>query len=312
MRAGSGCWSRLSRDRSEDDDAAGSRIASSRERRHDLARPEQWQMIDPATERRKGQAIGARVGNEEDDVSVGIVAQLQGEASLERLSIGDVRLGFDACSPSARPLAHDLRIPRPQVALDRQRHLGSPAERRVEAYPETFEERQLRPIPNRIAGRIGADREVEADHGTVGCHELQRSILGGGSLESADLGMRDADRLGYVSLAEPSTNSSLPRIERHPMKQLAAASPSSIRGPFTRRHRHGWSQGPLHGGFIGKMERPAFKRAKEQPRTAPGGVFARHLERRAFQSSEEWSARACSGHTDRHLEHPAFQGAGSR
>jgi hypothetical protein len=46
------------------------RIASSGDRRHQFTRPERWQVLDPASERRKGQAIRAGVGYEEDEVTV--------------------------------------------------------------------------------------------------------------------------------------------------------------------------------------------------------------------------------------------------
>ena len=47
-----------------------------------------------------------------------VVADLPAEAPLERLSIGDSRLGLDAGAPGRGISTGDLRVPRPQVALD--------------------------------------------------------------------------------------------------------------------------------------------------------------------------------------------------
>ena len=162
----SACSNRPLRDRSEDHDAAASRIPPGRQCSHDFAGAEGQQVTDSASEHCHGSAICACVGDEEDEVTAGIVPQLVPEASLEGLAVGDPRLGLDTGAPSHRLSSGDLGVPRAQIAVDRERHLGSPAKRRMESRPESLQKSQLRPIPNRIAGRIGAESEIEPDHGT--------------------------------------------------------------------------------------------------------------------------------------------------
>ena len=96
-------------------------------------------------------------------MTVRVVAELQCETPLESLAVGNPRLGLDARAPRGWVPAGNLRIPGPEVTLDRQRRFGSPAQAWVEPCPEPFEERQLRTIPNRISGRVRTDRQLKPD-----------------------------------------------------------------------------------------------------------------------------------------------------
>ena len=265
-------------------------------------------MLEPAPERCERLSVGARVRHKDNEVAMRIVALLEGEASLERLAIADVRLGLDPAAPSRRLPSGDLRVPGPQVTRDGQSHLGSPPERRMESRPELLQKSQLRPIPNRIPGRIGPNGEVETDDRAIRSNEFQRRIPDPRSLESAHFHVRNTDRLGDFALAEPSTNSGLTRIAGHSVERLPAASSPSIRRPLTRRHRPGSSHRALHRGFTLILEHPVFQRADRELSKGRAGPSERHLERRLFQLMEDGPDATYFPPPDRYLEHPVFHG----
>ena len=181
----------------------------------------------------------ARVSEiEEDEVTVRVVAELQAEAPFERLAVADPRLCLD---PGAPPLwvaaaAADLRVPRPEVTFDRERHLGSPAEPRMEPHSQSLEERELRPIPDRVPGRVCADHEIHPDHGAVGAEERKVRRINLVPLEPSHLGVRDPNGFGHICLAESGRQSRAPKIVRESPHGVSASSSPSIGGSVACWH----------------------------------------------------------------------------
>ena len=303
-RVASGYWSR----RSHDHDAARARILAVAEGREDRPRVERQEFLHACTERPQRGAVGPGVGDEEDEVTVGIVAQLQRQPALERLAVGDPSLALDASSPWVGVAVADLGVPGPQVAVDREGHFGSPAQGRIEARPKALEERKLRPIPDRITGRIGSHRQIEPDDRAVSGHELKRGITYRASFESADLGMRDADGFRHSSLAQAGGRPSLSPVDPHPLQGFAAAPPAPIGSSLVR-----WHFSPIvpptsaHRVIAPFLEHPAIIPASGDP-SEPYSVLPRPLlERPAFHLATEAVRMATSNFSARRSERRAFQ-----
>ena len=179
-------------------------------------------------------------------MTTGVIAEFQGEAALEGLAIGDARLRLDSCAPRLRVTSADLRVPRPEVALERERYLGSPAERWMEPRPQSLEERQLCPIPDRIPGGVGADREVQPKDGAIRTEEAEIRILNVTALKSTDPRVRRADCPPHVSLAQAGSNPGKPSVVRHPTHGIPTATSSTIRGSFSTDHQRPSCHEGLH------------------------------------------------------------------
>jgi hypothetical protein len=240
-------------------------------------------------------------------VTAGVVAELQRQPTFQGLAVCDPGFGLDSCSPPVRFGSADLRVPGSEISGDWQWHLSPPAQRWMEAPAKALEERQLRPIPNRIPNRVGADAQIEAHHRTKGANELQGSLVAG-ALESADLGVRHADRQGDFPLAESGADSGSSRVQGHAMERLATAPSPSIGRPFSCRHRRRWSHRALHRGFTRSLEHPLFQRASDRGRASRWRAPDPRLEHVLFQRTEEPPRSASLPSSVRRLEHRVFRG----
>ena len=109
-----------------------------------------------------GGSIAASLGDEQDHVLDPAVAELQVQPTFDRLEVVENRFRLDRNCPA---VAADNRIPRPKVAVDRERHLRCPSQVGVEDAAESVEQSLLADIADRVAGRIGPQPDVEADAG---------------------------------------------------------------------------------------------------------------------------------------------------
>jgi hypothetical protein len=183
-------------------------------------------------------------------VTAGIVAQLQGELPLERLTVRDASLGLDPGAPRPRIAPADLGVPSAQVTLDREWGLGAPPKARVEAHSEAFEQGQLSPIPDRVAGGIRADREVESEHGKPGANVGNVKSLDVTTLEAQQLGVGGAGGSRTRSQAQPRGGPRLAVLSTKPPEGIARPSSASVRWSFSGSHSGtGW-QCALHHGSI--------------------------------------------------------------
>ena len=117
--------------------------------------------------------------------------------------------------PHADPpaCATDESVPRTQVAGDRQRHFGSPAERAMDVLPEPAEERDVRAIADRLAGRIGARRDLQPDD----------------RQEPAEPGDRDVRAPGRARFGTPVARSARPPDRRPPGSGPDRSAPAGAR-----------------------------------------------------------------------------------
>ena len=79
------------------------------------------------------------------------IASLQLQPAFDRLDVDEDGLRLHADRPAG---TSDHRIPRPQIARDRERHLGSPAQGRVELAPEPPQQPELASV-SQIASPAG-------------------------------------------------------------------------------------------------------------------------------------------------------------
>jgi hypothetical protein len=109
-------------------------------------------------------------------VTAGIVAEFQGKLSLKSLSVGDPHFGLHARAPRTWVSSSNLGVPGPQVAFERQRDFGMPAETRSDPRPEALEQRELGAIADRVTRGVGAERQVESQDGEPApiCGRLRR------------------------------------------------------------------------------------------------------------------------------------------
>jgi len=183
-------------------------------------------------------------------VTAGVVTQLQSELSFERLTIGDSGFGLDPGAPRPRIAPTNLGVPGAQITLDRERGLGAPPKAGVEAHSEALEQGQLSPIPDRVAGRIRADRNVEPEHGKPGANVGNVKSLDVSTLEAQQLGVGGAGSSRTRSQAQPRGGPRLAVLPAKPPEGIARPSSASVRWSFSGSHLGtGW-QSALHHGSI--------------------------------------------------------------
>ena len=149
------------------------------------------------------------VGHEEQDDVHAAVSNLQSEAPLEGLDIGEARLGL-----ASRPASGEAneRIPRPTITPERQRDLGVPACVGGESRSEPFEELQLRPIADGVTTRIEPCAELEPDGEPRAARLLQRQLLELATLDPAELRVRHPDRQSRNLLAHAGGHASFTEV----------------------------------------------------------------------------------------------------
>ncbi len=154
-----------------------------------------------------GPAIGTRLSEEQDQVTVGIVSCLEREAALESLGVSDAGLCVDAAPPRCRLRPSDVGVPGTEVTIHRERYLASPADARVEPRAEALEKCELRAIADRVACWKGADAEVKANDSEPGTQLLDRDAAELASLQSQHLLVRGASRGGHFAETQTSGHS---------------------------------------------------------------------------------------------------------
>jgi hypothetical protein len=171
------------------------------------------------------------------------VARFEREATFGRLEVVEHGFGVDREMPAA---ASDQRVPGAEVALDRKGHLRRPAQARVEAHPKPLEQPDLPGVADRISGRPGPEREIEADHRAVRAKELEVRKGDFTSLESPDPSVRCIDGPTDVRLTQSGANACSPSVVRKPMDGRPAFSAAAIGRPLSRGHRHESCPQQLH------------------------------------------------------------------
>ncbi|HET9436132.1 MAG TPA: hypothetical protein VFO50_04685 [Candidatus Limnocylindrales bacterium] len=252
-----------------------------------ISRPERQQLAEPVAQRPDRGAVRARVGQEEDQVTVWVIAVLQGQATFERLAVADVCFRLDPSAPGLRPAPADLGIPRAEIAVRGERNLRAPAQVRMDAGPEPVEQRQLRPIPDRIPGRVRPQRAIQPDHGAIRSNEFQRWVERGEPLKAAHRPVRNAEGIRHDPLAEPGSNTRGSCVDRDAAEGFSAPPASAIRWAFSGPHDRGLSQGVLYWRLLGPLDHPVFQAAEERAESVPVDAIRRPLDHPVFQARTE-------------------------
>ena len=178
-------------------------------------------------------------------MTVGVVAELQGELALECLTVADPRLRLDPGAPRSRVAATDFRVPGSEVAFERKRNLGAPSKRWMEARPKAFEQGELRPIPDRVAGRVRLYREVHAHDGTPRPKLRDRDAIQLAALEAQQLSMRGTRHRSAVAQAQTRSDSCQVVLFPCADDVPPGAAPASLGASIVRSHPAILSEGAL-------------------------------------------------------------------
>jgi hypothetical protein len=227
-------------------------------------------------------------------VTVRVVAILERQPSLEGLAIRYVRLGLDAGAPPGRQRTADVRIPSSEIALDRQGHLRAPAKAWMESGPESLKQRQLRPIPDGIARRIGADAQVQPNDSAPGTEFRNGYAIEIAVFESCDLLMRRTRSRGDVSKAQSRPDPRKSMVLTHASERISGSSSAAIVRSFSRSHALDDQQWPFAGAqpLLGPPAGPTGRRDPEsgsiraaRPRLGPpaGPTGRRDSESRSIR-----------------------------
>src|SRR4029450_10535923 len=90
----------------------------------------------------------------------------------------------------------------------RERYFRPPPEARMESLTEPSKQRELRPIPDRIARRVGSKAKVEPDGGEPGAKGRNRNASDIALFDPAQLLVRRTGRVRAGSKAQPGGDSS--------------------------------------------------------------------------------------------------------
>lgn len=171
------------------------------------------------------------------------VPQLPGQPPLERLDVGDDRLGFDH-EPPIRTA--DPGIPGTQVPLDRQWHLGPPPQSRTQVAPQPLEQPRLSGVPNWVPGWESVQAQVEPDRRRDACLELEVSDPSVGVEDPPDRRGIDAAGTADIPIAQPAASPGGIDVFEHPL--LVRRHPTSCPGDASvpNAHRREVSQRAVH------------------------------------------------------------------
>ena len=182
-------------------------------------------------------------------MTIRVVPCLQVESPLEGLAIRDAGFRLDPGSPLCGLATPDFRVPSSQVALDPERHFGSPTKTRVESGSESLEQGKLGPVADRIAGWVDSQGEIEAENRAVSHQKRQIWIGHLATLESSDHRVRRTDRVSDLGLAQTGSDPGKSSIDRHATHRFPTAPPATIGDTLPSDHRSGSSHGPLRQRF---------------------------------------------------------------
>lgn len=188
-------------------------------------------------------------------MTAGIVAQLQGELALKSLPVRDPRLGFKPCPPWPWLAPADLSVPGPHVAVDGERDLRTPAEARGEPSAESFEQRELRAIADRVTGGVRPHRQVEAQDAEPGTKLWNVEAQDLPSFEPAQLRVRRPRGGRARAQAQARGGPSLAVLAAKAPKRIARAASSSISWSFTSGHSRAAWRWTLHRRLTARYAR---------------------------------------------------------
>jgi hypothetical protein len=229
----------------------------------------------------RARRLRARVGDKEDQVILAAVLTLLGEAAFEGLDVIEDRLGFDCSTPAG---AADRCVPRSEIAIDPQRHLGRPAQARVEAGVKTLEEALLPRVPDRIAGRKRPEPHVQTDR-RAARRQLPDRRASRTGLEPLHSRPGQAARLADLLAAQPRVAPSTDKVNPDARLVLESAPDRASHGSVPDGHGAMFSHGHvprLNCTLHGRCETRTNCRTALTTRIRP---FSLRIARRAGTST---------------------------
>jgi hypothetical protein len=215
------------------------------------------------------------------------VSELPRQSSLQRLHVGDPRLGLDGDLP-ARP--YDDGIPGAKVPWDRQRHFRAPRQSGVKLLPQPLEQADMGDVPNRIGGWVQPDGELKSDSDREPGELLDRRVREPTELDSADLAMGHPDCRAYLTLAQTRSHSGLPEVSADGCPDLRGDRVGPIDPAFPRSHQATSSRAAIHWELSGPFLHP--ERANERTEVDES-VHTLALARWACETANEGLHQAC-------------------
>jgi hypothetical protein len=121
----------------------------------------------------------------------------------------------------------------------------------MKARSKALQERKLSPIPDRIAGWIGSDRKIEADHGAPRPDVADADPVELPTLEAPELGIGRARGRRGLTKAQPGGDPGVAVLVAEAPKSIAGSPPTAIGWAFSRSH---WTKHPRMA-FAGALPR---------------------------------------------------------
>jgi hypothetical protein len=191
----------------------------------------------------------AGIGHDEDHEIDLAVSLLQPDAASERLDVPQPGLDL-TCASSPEHARH--AVPRPAIAWDRERHLGSPHGAGWESLPEAFGEAELCGISRWIPVGVGLAGDAQANGRRSPGSLIEGQVSELASFDAPELGMGHARSGPSRSLTDPGVQSASEelRSERRP-EALGDSSP--VEGRLVPgRHAAQPASEPLPRGYVGR------------------------------------------------------------
>ena len=240
---------------SQDHDPTTARIKPVPQRTEDRPGRQRHEVSQPGPQHTQSCPVVSCVRYEEDQVPVRIVAQLAAEAAFHRLSVVDIRLRFDPASPGPWAITADDAVPSAQVARDRQRHLGPPAETEVEPDPQPFQQSELGAVAEGVARWVDPQGQIQTHHGAPSSERVDLDPSQPAVLEAPELTSRRPRRCSRGAEAESGPDPCPPMVLASASQRLGSPSSPSLRRSFSGGHRPRWSHPRLYGRSTGKSDR---------------------------------------------------------
>jgi hypothetical protein len=178
-------------------------------------------------------AIPPRVGHEEQDAVDVAVPFLQRDPPFDRLDVLEDGLRFHTQPP---PSTADERVPCSWIAFCREGNLGSPPEVRVEPQAESLDQALLARIPDRFAGGVCAQAELEADGRRHRRQHAKVRIADVSALDPAGGGTGDVARCPDEVETQPGSAAACSELEPDAVQILLDPPSGPLHGSSTDGH----------------------------------------------------------------------------
>jgi hypothetical protein len=166
-------------------------------------------------------AVMSGIRNEQDQQVRPEITLLRGCPPLDELEVAEVRLCLDERIPGT---AIDQPVAAPSIAGDGDRHFNAPSQHGMQPGSEATKQGELALIPNGVAVRMEAYRELKSKRRREPRKKVDRLRNGLASFQARDSSRTNAEPPRQLTLAEPRGKSRLDQLRREPLAQLPATA----------------------------------------------------------------------------------------